>query len=425
MTVRLQSAVAALGFALLPSLAEAGTLTVLHAFTGGADGATPWAYNQISTAGTVFGVTQSGGAACNVGGVPYLVGCGTIYKIDSTGAFTTILSFTGDTGGEKPFAFELVGSRIFGITMAGGANGNGTLYSVQTNGSDFKVLRNFSATESGTAFPALDGAGNIYYNDVDPTTQTASVLKLTHTHAGYAAKDYTASTIYSFPAGVATARRIIVGTNGKLYMVAWSGCNSSTLNCGQIVSLNPDGSGFTQLLDLSTTNAGNEPQLGRIHNAGITLYSSSGGGANDYGAISIFHTRSSSLTTLHVFTALELRGANAPTFDPLGNLWDESLYGAEDVSPTGGIGTIFEISGKPPVLTIPVVIDFNGSSNYMGPVYGAYGDGGPVWSTSSQALIGTWYAGGPSTGGLEMDCKRPDGTEISVYGCGTVFSYQP
>jgi uncharacterized repeat protein (TIGR03803 family) len=50
----------------------------LHRFTGGADGANPWATVTVSADGTVFGTTSQGGGAC-----PALTsnGCGTIFKI--------------------------------------------------------------------------------------------------------------------------------------------------------------------------------------------------------------------------------------------------------------------------------------------------------------------------------------------------------
>src|SRR5258708_17883002 len=70
--------------------AQAQTFTLLHVFTGTPDGSYPLAGFVQDAAGNFYGTTQQGGIT---GGVctntaAALVGCGTVFKIDSTRAET-------------------------------------------------------------------------------------------------------------------------------------------------------------------------------------------------------------------------------------------------------------------------------------------------------------------------------------------------
>lgn len=67
--------------------AQAQTFTVLHSFTGGADGAYPGFDGVIQKSGTLYGSTTAGGdPTCN---------CGTVFKMNAiTGKETVLFSFT-------------------------------------------------------------------------------------------------------------------------------------------------------------------------------------------------------------------------------------------------------------------------------------------------------------------------------------------
>jgi uncharacterized repeat protein (TIGR03803 family) len=56
----------------------AGNETVLHSFTGGADGASPWAGLTAGPMGSLYGAAQQGGDQCKAGNGQ---GCGTVFKI--------------------------------------------------------------------------------------------------------------------------------------------------------------------------------------------------------------------------------------------------------------------------------------------------------------------------------------------------------
>src|SRR5664279_5426562 len=75
-------------------LAQAQTFSVLHNFTGGADGAQPYVGLTMDPAGNLYGTAIFGG----VPGGCYGSGCGTVFKLSRTGSnwiFSPLYSFTG------------------------------------------------------------------------------------------------------------------------------------------------------------------------------------------------------------------------------------------------------------------------------------------------------------------------------------------
>ena len=58
--------------------------SVLHNFTGGKDGAYPYAPLIRDARGNLYGTTLEGGTGCK----PY--GCGTVFKVDATGKETVL-----------------------------------------------------------------------------------------------------------------------------------------------------------------------------------------------------------------------------------------------------------------------------------------------------------------------------------------------
>jgi uncharacterized repeat protein (TIGR03803 family) len=96
---------------------------VLYSFKGGSeDGEYPEA-GLINVKGTLYGTTYDGGAN----------GDGTVFAITTSGAETVLHSFKGGSGdGEDPEAGLLnVKGTLYGTTFEGGANGDGTVFSLK------------------------------------------------------------------------------------------------------------------------------------------------------------------------------------------------------------------------------------------------------------------------------------------------------
>ncbi len=98
--------------------------TVLYSFTGGADGGEPYKGVTLDAAGNLYGTAVTGGSGSCEGG------CGVTYKLTKSGTTWTqsvIHAFTGGADGSGPGARVAVDNRgnVYGMTPTGGANGLG------------------------------------------------------------------------------------------------------------------------------------------------------------------------------------------------------------------------------------------------------------------------------------------------------------
>jgi uncharacterized repeat protein (TIGR03803 family) len=134
---------------------SAGQETLLYSFTGGADGANPYAGVIRDSAGNLYGTTYSGGVS----------NAGVVFKVDPTGRQTVLYSFAGGTDGAHPQAglIQDAAGTLYGTTQTGGQAGLGVVYKLDPAGNE-TVLHNF-ATADG-AFPTAgvirDSVGNLY-----------------------------------------------------------------------------------------------------------------------------------------------------------------------------------------------------------------------------------------------------------------------
>jgi uncharacterized repeat protein (TIGR03803 family) len=103
-----------------------GVQNNVYTFTGGADGANPYAGLVLGSDGNFYGTTTSGGTYTN----------GTVFRIGINGGLTTLYSFTGGIDGDAPYAGLVQGSdgNFYGTTVSGGTYTNGTVFSIGTNG---------------------------------------------------------------------------------------------------------------------------------------------------------------------------------------------------------------------------------------------------------------------------------------------------
>lgn len=146
--------------------------TVLHTFSGGADGANPLAGLTFDSAGSLFGTTANGGdLSCPLG---YGFGCGVVFELDPAerGGTMRSFSFDGDNGA-SPWAevtFDSVGN-LYGTTEDGGGGscgngaGCGVLFEIKGN-AGLKYQYIASPSEEIGFFSqgrlVLDSAGNVY-----------------------------------------------------------------------------------------------------------------------------------------------------------------------------------------------------------------------------------------------------------------------
>jgi uncharacterized repeat protein (TIGR03803 family) len=107
-----------LNYGTLFELDTSGKLTVLYSFTGKADGSYPISPLIFDAAGNLYGTTFNGGSGC-----PRNLGCGTVFKLDPTGKLTVLHSFSGKADGGVPEEAALVfdsAGNLYGTTTGRG-----------------------------------------------------------------------------------------------------------------------------------------------------------------------------------------------------------------------------------------------------------------------------------------------------------------
>ncbi|MGH6887701.1 MAG: choice-of-anchor tandem repeat GloVer-containing protein [Rhizomicrobium sp.] len=115
--------------------------TALYTFTGGNDGAGPTGNLIADRAGNLFGTTSKGGAH----------GDGTVFKISPAGSETVLHAFSGGQDGASPSGViaDKQGN-LYGTTDSAGASGYGTVFKLATDGTE-TTLHSFAGSDG--AFP--------------------------------------------------------------------------------------------------------------------------------------------------------------------------------------------------------------------------------------------------------------------------------
>jgi uncharacterized repeat protein (TIGR03803 family) len=138
-------------------LDRTGKETVLHNFTGEADGAFPLAALIRDEKGNLYGTTTGGGPSNQ----------GTVFKLDRTGKESVLYSFTGGADGGYPGAGLIRDEEgsLYGTTLFGGTDGfSGVVFKLDRSGNE-TVLHSFTGGTYGSnpyAPLVRDSAGNIY-----------------------------------------------------------------------------------------------------------------------------------------------------------------------------------------------------------------------------------------------------------------------
>jgi uncharacterized repeat protein (TIGR03803 family) len=308
-----------------------GAETPLYAFKGEPDGEYPKA-GLINVSGTLYGTTAQGGACSGSGG------CGTVFKITTSGAETPLYAFQGQPDGANPVAGLVnVGGTLYGTTQYGGANGYGTIFSITTSGKE-TVLYSFSYGSGDGEFPQ---AGLI---------NVKGTLYGTTTYGG--ANDW--GTVFSVtPSGAETllhgfgesgdgAMPVtgLVDVKGTLYGTTQSG---GAHDSGTVYSITTSGTEKVLHSFKYVRGGGESPRAGLIDVNG-TLYGTTTGQTcrNAHSCGTIFAiTTSGAETVLHSFAGPPGDGEfpEADLLEVNGKLYGTTLSGG-----ASDYGTLFSIS---------------------------------------------------------------------------------
>jgi uncharacterized repeat protein (TIGR03803 family) len=117
--------------------------TNMHNFTGLSDGANPLA-GLILSGNTLYGTASQGGSSDH----------GTVFAINTNGASFRILhSFTGGSDGANPYAgLILSGTTLYGTAVYGGSSDDGAVFAINTDGTGFTTLHSFTPLSQALGF---------------------------------------------------------------------------------------------------------------------------------------------------------------------------------------------------------------------------------------------------------------------------------
>jgi uncharacterized repeat protein (TIGR03803 family) len=142
-----------------------GKETVLHSFTGGTDGAAPFAAVTMDTKGNLYGTTGYGGGATACG----QIGCGTVFEIARGGTEKVLWAFNGTTTGSMPLAGVIADKKgnLYGTTEGGGVFNSGEIFKVTPGGHEtilYSFCRQGNCADGSSPEAGLisDAAGNLY-----------------------------------------------------------------------------------------------------------------------------------------------------------------------------------------------------------------------------------------------------------------------
>jgi uncharacterized repeat protein (TIGR03803 family) len=173
------------GYGTLFEVTPSGALTTLYSFcsqAGCTDGYSSYGGLMQATDHNVYGSTYFGGAnsAC-------VDGCGTLYRVTPSGAFSTIYNFCsqpGCTDGASPFGalVQHTNGFLFGTTYGGGANGYGTVYKLAAGLGRFVEARPNLGKVGATITilgSLLSGATSVSFNHVASAFTVVSANEVT------------------------------------------------------------------------------------------------------------------------------------------------------------------------------------------------------------------------------------------------------
>jgi uncharacterized repeat protein (TIGR03803 family) len=380
----------------------AGHQKVLYNFTGAADGGNPASGVIRDSAGNLYGTNLIGGTA----GGCFELGCGVVYKLDTTGHYTVLYAFTGGADGGAPYAGLIRDSagNLYGTTSLGGTSGAGVVYKLDAAGR-YVVLYSFTGGADGGVPHAgviRDAAGNFYGTTSAGGQQAieggSGVVYMLDT-AGHETVLYAFCSLYPCTDGADPYAGVIRDSAGNLYGTTRSG---GTAGCGVVYKLDTTGH-YAVLYNFTGGPDGAMPQGGVIRDATGNLFGTTMAGGSYSGSCYlqgcgvVFKLDTlGHQTVLHSFTG----GADGST--PYASLTGDTLlnlYGTTALGGAVGAGVVFKLdaSGQQTVL-----YSFPGGNDGNDPEAGVTGCG------STANLYGTTYRGGVWNAGVvyRLDATR-------------------
>ncbi len=391
--------------------------------------------------GNLYSTTPNGGSGTSP--------AGTVFKITPAGALTVLYSFSYTSGGNQPESGltlgtdgDFYGTAYGGGTVPGGRPG-GTVFKITSSGA-LTTLYNFGTCK----YPCVDGFypkappvegrdGNFYGTTAfsNDGTNDGVVYKVTPAGA------YTILHRFVYTAGGFNPQApLILGSDGNFYGTTYVGgktlsstCVGGYYTCGTVFKMTPSGT-VTFLYEFDKTH-GAAPLAPVVQGSDGNFYgtTSQGGDANGDGVIFKL-TPQGQLTVLHTFNGTT--DGKQPSAG-LVQATDGNFYGATTLGGSKNYGTLYKIT---PSGTFSVLYNFDSTTGadpqvtlfqhtngdlYSDTLTGGKYNGGAFYTLDTEfqpfvSLVPTWGTVGASIGILGQGFTSA--TAVSFNGASASFT---
>ena len=257
----------------------------------------------------------------------------------------------------------LSGSTLYGTTEHGGTNGYGVVFKVNTNGTGFVNLHNFTNGTDGSVPHTLVISGSTLYGTSLGLSGNGTVFALSTNGTGFTALHSFIATNFTFPQGGPAAGPGIPTLTALPQRIdfigqypVWHGGGGGTNGTGTVFTINTNGTGFTILHNFaasSTNSSGATPTVtdSTVEFGGLVLSSKPCMERHIMAAVRAMARCSPStpmarvLQPCIVFRQQMLNGNNSDGANPYASLTlsSNTLYGTAKAGGTNGAGTVFSI----------------------------------------------------------------------------------
>jgi uncharacterized repeat protein (TIGR03803 family) len=400
--------------------AAAQTLTNLHSLVSGSDGGNP--YGALVLSGSrLYGTANAGGS----------VGNGSIFAVNTDGTiYTNLHSFAVGDGINPYGGLVLSGNTLYGMANQGGSHSVGTVFAINTdgtifsNGTIFTNLHSFTSSSDGaTPYGGLVLSGNTLYGTTSQggSHSAGTVFAINTDGTGF-------TNLYNFTGGSDGANPYcaLVLSNNTLYGTT-AGSGSGLAPNGTVFVVSTNGTGFTTLhsftaLSGSNTNSdGASPHYGLVLSSNALYGTASSGGSHGNGTV--FAINSTGFTNLYNFTAL-VSSDNSDGSSPNALILSSNLlYGTTAHGGIAGNGTVFVVStngGFTNLYSFTALVS-SGNSDGANSKAGLIASGNVLYGTA--VFGGTGHAGTVFALNLNSSVVTPIPLIIRLAGSAVVLSW--
>ncbi|MFZ1933079.1 MAG: choice-of-anchor tandem repeat GloVer-containing protein [Thermoguttaceae bacterium] len=274
-----------------------------------------------------------------------------VCEADASSPITVISTAPTEPNG----SLTLIGSSLYGTDLYGGGSGGGSIFTVNTNGTDFEDLYSFSRSSGGdTPCSGLTLTGSAFYgatwnggSGTGPGTAFGTIFRVGTDGSGFTVLHSFYDVAGDVSGGIMPAGSPVV-SGTTLYDV----CNmGGAAGYGMVFKMGIDGSGFTNLHSFAGGADGAFPfSMNTLSLSGSALYGTTntadwGPNSSDnglyYGTIFKVGTSGSGYQVLHTFAGGVSDGAN-----PTGGLVlsGSTLYGVASGGGSNNDGVLFRVN---------------------------------------------------------------------------------